>query len=170
MTLNSLFTTVTPEITRILNRALADQGLNEAEAEALFHAKGLHLLAVMGAVDELRRRLVGERVTFAKVRNINFTNVCYTACKFCEFGWDRNDPEAYTFLIEECIEQAQEAWDLGCSEICMQGGLNPILGGDIYIRLVQAIKAALPDLHIHAFSHLKFNIQARCAASHLNIF
>ncbi|MGB0389200.1 MAG: 5-amino-6-(D-ribitylamino)uracil--L-tyrosine 4-hydroxyphenyl transferase CofH [Ardenticatenaceae bacterium] len=163
MTLDALFATVTPKIGRILEKALADEEINVSEAEALFHAKGLDVLAVMGVANEMRRRQVGNLVTYVKVRNINFTNVCYTACKFCEFGRARHDPEAYTFTIQECIEQAQEAWDWGCKEICMQGGLNPLLGGDIYVRLVRAIKAVLPDLHIHAFSpfEIQYSSQVR---------
>ncbi|MGB1251311.1 MAG: 5-amino-6-(D-ribitylamino)uracil--L-tyrosine 4-hydroxyphenyl transferase CofH [Candidatus Promineifilaceae bacterium] len=163
MNLNDLFAAVTPEIGRILDKALADRDLNSAEAETLFHAKGLDIMAVMATANEMRRRQVGERVTYVKVRNINFTNVCYTACKFCEFGRDRHDAEAYTFSIEECIEQAQEAWDWGCSEICMQGGLNPLLGGDIYVRLVRRILEVLPDMHIHAFSpfEIQYSSQVR---------
>lgn len=141
----------------ILTRALNNDEISEQDGLTLFGARGNDLLALMAVADEMRRRQVGDRISYVKVRNINFTNVCYTACKFCEFGRNRQDADAYTFSVEACVEQAVEAWHWGCTEICMQGGLNPLLGGDIYLDLVRAVKAALPDLHIHAFS--PFEIQ-----------
>ena len=123
----------------------------------MFHARGRDVIAIAAIADELRRRQVGDRVTFVQTRNINFTNVCYTGCTFCAFGLPRQHPEAYTMSIEEVVRRAEEARDWGCTEVCMQGGLNPMLGGDIYVRLVRAIKAAVPEIHIHAFS--PFEIQ-----------
>jgi FO synthase len=148
---------VSAPVGRILENALTDQEITPAEAVTLFATQGLDLLALVATADRLRQRQVGDRVTYVKVRNINFTNVCYTACKFCEFGRPERDAEAYTFNLDEVVEQAVEAWNWGCTEICMQGGLNPRLGGDIYIRLIKRLKAVLPDLHIHAFS--PFEIQ-----------
>ena len=148
---------VSAPVGRILENALSDQQITAAEAVTLFATQGLDLLALVATADTLRQRQVGDRVTYVKVRNINFTNVCYTACKFCEFGRPERDTEAYTFNLDEVVEQAVEAWNWGCTEICMQGGLNPRLGGDIYIRLIKRLKAVLPDLHIHAFS--PFEIQ-----------
>lgn len=142
---------------RILDNALNDQEISPEEAVTLFGAQGMDLFALMATADALRQRQVGDRITYVKVRNINFTNVCYTACKFCEFGRQERDSEAYTFDLDEVVAQAVEAWDWGCTEVCMQGGLNPRLGGDIYLRLIHKLKAVLPDLHIHAFS--PFEIQ-----------
>jgi 7,8-didemethyl-8-hydroxy-5-deazariboflavin synthase CofH subunit len=142
---------------RILEKALTDQEITPDEAITLFAAQGMDLFALMATADALRQQQVGERVTYVKVRNINFTNVCYTACKFCEFGRPERDSEAYTFDLDSVVDQAVEAWNWGCTEVCMQGGLNPRLGGDIYLRLIQRLKAVLPDLHIHAFS--PFEIQ-----------
>ncbi|MGQ4809870.1 FO synthase [Candidatus Entotheonellaceae bacterium PAL068K] len=142
---------------QILEKALTDQDITPAEATVLFDTQGSDLLALSATADALRQRQVGDRVTYVKVRNINFTNVCYTACKFCEFGRQERDAEAYTFDLDNVVEQAVEAWNWGCTEVCMQGGLNPRLGGDIYLRLVKRLKAVLPDLHIHAFS--PFEIQ-----------
>jgi FO synthase len=142
---------------RILDKALDAHDLTPADAMTLFGAQGLDVLALIATADALRQRQVGDRVTYVKVRNINFTNVCYTACKFCEFGRRERDAEAYTFDLDEVVEQAVEAWNWGCTEVCMQGGLNPKLGGDIYLRLIRRLKAVLPDLHIHAFS--PFEIQ-----------
>src|SRR5919106_524750 len=148
---------VSGSVGQILEKVLTDQDLTSAEAIVLFETQGVDLFALLAAADALRQQQVGDRVTYVKVRNINFTNVCYTACKFCEFGRQERDTEAYTFDLEEVVEQAVEAWNWGCTEVCMQGGLNPRLGGDIYIRLVKRLKAVLPDLHIHAFS--PFEIQ-----------
>jgi FO synthase len=155
--LDQIMRGVSAPVARILENALADQEITPAEAVTLFATQGLDLLALIATADRLRQRQVGDRVTYVKVRNINFTNVCYTACKFCEFGRPERDAEAYTFDLDEVVEQAVEAWDWGCTEICMQGGLNPRLGGDIYLRLIKRLKAVLPDLHIHAFS--PFEIQ-----------
>ncbi len=155
--LNNLLSTVSPKIGRLLDKALNDTEISEADGLVLFGAQGVDLLALAATANEMRRRQVGDRVTFVKVRNINFTNVCYTACTFCEFGRRLKADEAYTFSPEEVVEQAVEAWNWGCTEICMQGGLNPKLGGDIYLRLLKAVKKELPDIHIHAYS--PFEIQ-----------
>jgi len=114
-------------------------------------------MAIVEVADTLRRRQVGDRVTFVQTRNINFTNVCYTGCTFCAFGLPRQHPDAYAMSIEEVVTRSVEARRWGCTEVCLQGGLNPLLGGDIYARLVRAIKAEVPDIHIHAFS--PFEIQ-----------
>ena len=155
--LDQLMRGVSAPVGRILEHALTDQEVTPAEAITLFDTQGVDLLALIATADALRQRQVGDRVTYVKVRNINFTNVCYTACKFCEFGRQERDSEAYTFDLDDVVAQAVEAWNWGCTEVCMQGGLNPRLGGDIYLRLIKRLKAVLPDLHIHAFS--PFEIQ-----------
>lgn len=141
----------------ILAKALAGAEITSAEALSLFAASGRELWELATVADQLREEQVGNRITYVKVRNINFTNVCYTSCKFCAFGQPRHSAEAYTFTLEEVVEQAEEAWRWGCTEVCLQGGLNPLLGGEIYLQLIRAIKAKLPQLHIHAFS--PFEIQ-----------
>ncbi|NOX63102.1 MAG: 5-amino-6-(D-ribitylamino)uracil--L-tyrosine 4-hydroxyphenyl transferase CofH [Chloroflexi bacterium] len=148
---------VSTRVRRVLEKALEGREIDCQDALTLFEARGQDLLALMVVADELRREQVGERVTFVQTRNINFTNVCYTGCEFCAFARHRNQPGAYTFELEEVVEQAKEAWAWGCTEVCMQGGLNPLLGGDIYVELVRAIKSVLPQIHIHAFS--PFEIQ-----------
>ncbi len=155
--IDQLMRGVNVSVGRILDKALSDGEITPDEAISLFETQGLDLMALMATADVLRQRQVGDRVTYVKVRNINFTNVCYTACKFCEFGRQERDSEAYTFNMDDIVEQAVEAWNWGCTEVCMQGGLNPRLGGDIYMKLVQTLKEVLPDLHIHAFS--PFEIQ-----------
>ncbi|HEY80255.1 MAG TPA: 7,8-didemethyl-8-hydroxy-5-deazariboflavin synthase subunit CofH [Anaerolineae bacterium] len=141
-----------PAIRVILENALEDRDITPADAARLFRARGRDAAAIIAVADALRRRQVGDRVTYVQTRNINFTNICYTGCAFCAFGLPRQHPNAYAMDIEEVVRRAVEARRWGCTEVCMQGGLNPLLGGDIYVRLVRAIKAAVPDIHIHAFS------------------
>ncbi|MDH3604065.1 MAG: 7,8-didemethyl-8-hydroxy-5-deazariboflavin synthase subunit CofH, partial [Candidatus Tectomicrobia bacterium] len=131
--LDQLMRGVSVPVGRILDNALNDREISIDDAITLFNTQGLDLTALAATADALRQRQVGDRVTYVKVRNINFTNVCYTACKFCEFGRQERDSEAYTFDLNNVVEQAVEAWNWGCTEVCMQGGLNPRLGGDIYL-------------------------------------
>jgi 7,8-didemethyl-8-hydroxy-5-deazariboflavin synthase CofH subunit len=152
---------VTAPVRTVLEKALQDQELNFDEALRLFEVQGSDFLALLCTADELRKRQVGDRITYVKVRNINFTNICYSGCAFCAFSRPAGDPEAYTFTIEEVVEQAKEAWALGCSEVCLQGGLNPKLGGTIYLELLRAIKTVLPQVHIHAFSPFEIDYASR---------
>ncbi|HFC12946.1 MAG TPA: radical SAM protein, partial [Anaerolineae bacterium] len=163
LSLDNLLTNVGGEIRPILTRALSGSELNQQDAITLFGSQGFDLLALMAVADQLRQQQVGDRITYVKVRNINFTNVCYTACKFCEFGQPRGSSEAYTFSLDEVVDQAVEAWEWGCKEVCIQGGLNPILGGDIYVKIVRALIDKLPNLHIHAFSpfEIQYSSQVR---------
>ncbi len=165
--LERLFRAITPRTARILEKALLGDEVSVEDGEYLFSLQGVELWALVATADELRRRTVGDTITYVQTRNINFTNVCYTGCRFCEFGKPLHDPDAYTFSIEEVVERAREARAWGCTEVCMQGGLNPKLPATIYFELVEAIKAAVPDIHIHAFS--PFEIQygsARLGISH----
>ncbi len=151
--LDSLFRRVSLAIGRILDQALAEQRpLTPTQAEALFHAQGLDLLALLAVADELRRRAVGEVVTYVVTRNINFTNVCYIGCRFCAFGKPARSPEAYTLSLDEIARRAQEALAWGATEVCLQGGLNPHQPPTIYEDIVRTIKRVAPSLHIHAFS------------------
>src|SRR5205807_8298235 len=115
-------------------------------------AAGRDLLALGVTADELRRRQVGDTVTFVVNRNINFTNVCIKHCGFCAFSRDHREEEGYLLPIAEVVRRAREAADLGASEVCIQAGLPPKLDGRYYIDLTRAIHTALPTLHIHAFS------------------
>ena len=96
------------------------------------------------AADELRRRQAGDVVTFVVNRNINFTNVCIKHCTFCAFSRDHREEEGYLLPVEEVVRRAQEAWDLGATEVCIQAGLPPKLDGRYYIDLCRAIKRVLP--------------------------
>ncbi|MEL7114487.1 MAG: 5-amino-6-(D-ribitylamino)uracil--L-tyrosine 4-hydroxyphenyl transferase CofH [Pseudomonadota bacterium] len=139
-------------IRRILDKALRGGEVTEAEAVHLFEAEGGDAIAVFQTADTLRQRTNGDRVSFVVNRNINFTNVCYMGCRFCGFAKRTEDKGAEWLAPEQIADRAQEAWDRGGTEVCIQGGLHPKLEGDFYRRIIEAIKARLPDMHIHAFS------------------
>jgi FO synthase len=154
------------EICRALGKVAAGRPITDDEALALFRAEGPALEALCGVADELRREAVGDDVTYVVNRNINFTNVCYTGCRFCAFAQREVDPESYTLTLEEVADRAEEAWRYGATEVCMQGGLHPSLPGDFYFRLLEAVKARVPDIHIHAFSPMEvLNGSARLGIS-----
>ncbi|NPA90703.1 MAG: 5-amino-6-(D-ribitylamino)uracil--L-tyrosine 4-hydroxyphenyl transferase CofH [Chloroflexi bacterium] len=151
-TLDEIFTSVSPPVARILERALAGADITMEEGERLFRTQGPDLLALIAVADELRRRTVGDRVTYVVTRNINFTNICYTGCRFCAFARQAKDPDAYAMSVDEIVARSREAWSWGATEVCIQGGLNPYLLPTVYEDIVRAVKEAVPDIHIHAFS------------------
>jgi FO synthase len=122
--------------------------LDDAEALLLFDTTGVELEALCAAADEVRADRVGETVTYVVNRNINFTNVCYTGCRFCAFAQRRDDPDAYTLSLTQVADRAEEAWELGATEVCMQGGIHPDLPGESYFELLDAVLARVPD-HPH---------------------
>ena len=141
---------------RILNRALLGREVSEDDGTLLFHARDAHRNADRDAIyataDALRARANGDRVSFVVNRNINFTNICYMGCRFCGFAKRKEAPDAEWLEPDQVVARAQAAWDRGGTEVCIQGGLHPNMPGSYYRDLVLAIKAALPDMHIHAFS------------------
>ena len=143
---------VAPDVRSILARALDGAEVTVAEADVLATTTGRDLLALTLTADELRRRHVGDTVTYVVNRNINFTNVCIKHCGFCAFSRDHREEEGYLLPIDEVVRRAREAWELGATEVCIQAGLPPKLDGRFYIDLTRAIKAALPGMHLHAFS------------------
>ena len=150
--LESMIGTVTPETASVLDRALSGADITPEEAVVLFAAEGQDYHALVTTADELRRRTVGDIVTYVVNRNINFTNVCIKGCGFCAFSRDFREEEGYLLPPEEIVRRAKEAWDYGATEVCVQAGLPPKMEGDLYIRLCEAIKKELPDMHIHGFS------------------
>ena len=154
---------------RVALRLAADgrpDAISDDDALALFQAEGTALEALAGVADDLRREAVGEDVTYVVNRNINFTNVCYTGCRFCAFAQREVDPESYTLSLEEVADRAEEAWDYGATEVCVQGGLHPSLPGEFYFRILESIKARVPEMHIHAFSPMEvMNGSARLGIS-----
>ena len=143
---------VSRAVRRILDRALDDRDVTTDEALVLAETTGRDLQALTVVADELRRRQVGDLVTFVVNRNVNFTNVCIKHCGFCAFSRDHREEEGYFLPNEEVVRRAEEAWQLGATEVCIQAGLPPKLDGRYYIDLVRDLKKALPDLHLHAFS------------------
>ncbi len=129
--------------------------LTDAEALALLHADGPALDALCRIADDVRRAAVGDDVTYIVTRNINFTNVCYTGCRFCAFAQRRTDADAYTLSLEQVADRAQQAWDVGAVEVCMQGGIHPDLPGTAYFDIARAVKDRVPGMHVHAFSPME---------------
>jgi 7,8-didemethyl-8-hydroxy-5-deazariboflavin synthase CofH subunit len=143
---------ISRDVRGILARVLDGAEVSVADAEVLAVTTGRDLQALTLVADELRHRHVGDTVTFVVNRNINFTNVCIKHCGFCAFSRDHREEEGYLLPIDEVVRRAREASDLGASEVCIQAGLPPKLDGRFYIDLTRALKAALPALHLHAFS------------------
>ncbi|GAO09549.1 FO synthase subunit 1/FO synthase subunit 2 [Streptomyces lydicamycinicus] len=129
--------------------------LTDAQALALLHADGPALDTLCTVADELRRDTVGDDVTYIVTRNINFTNVCYTGCRFCAFAQRRTDADAYTLSLSQVADRAQQAWDVGAVEVCMQGGIHPDLPGTAYFDIARAVKERVPGMHVHAFSPME---------------
>lgn len=150
--LRALIGLVEPRVAGVLNDALDGADISVQDATALFETSGLEYNAVVMAADELRRRAVGDIVTYVVNRNINFTNVCIKRCGFCAFSRDYREEEGYFLPVNEIVRRAKEAWDYGATEVCIQAGLPPQMQGDMYIRLCEAIKSELPDIHVHGFS------------------
>ncbi|HUS22834.1 MAG TPA: bifunctional FO biosynthesis protein CofGH [Aeromicrobium sp.] len=138
---------------RAAERAPAE--LSDAHALALMTAEGADLEAVCRLADDLRRQAVGDTVTYVINRNINFTNVCYTGCRFCAFAQRKTDADAYSLSFDEIQVRAREAVAVGATEVCIQGGIDPELPGSTYADIARAVTEAEPDLHIHAFSPME---------------
>jgi FO synthase len=133
--------------------------LGEEELVRLFRARGHELERVLAAADRLRRETVGDTVTYVVNRNIQYTNVCYFRCGFCAFSKGKLAANlrgpAYLVPLDEIVRRAEEAWDRGATEVCLQGGIHPGFTGDYYAEVVRVIKDAVPALHVHAFSALE---------------
>jgi 7,8-didemethyl-8-hydroxy-5-deazariboflavin synthase CofH subunit len=128
-----------------------EQGLLLATAE------GAALDALVAVADALRRETVGDTITYVVNRNINFTNVCFVGCSFCGFARGAGAPDAYSLSVEDVVRKAREAWELGATEVCIQGGLPRDLNGFFYRDLLRAIKRAIPAMHVHAFSPMEIS-------------
>jgi FO synthase len=129
--------------------------VSDEDALALVTCDGPALDAFTSYADALRRDAVGDDVTYVVNRNVNFTNVCYTGCRFCAFAQRRTDADAYTLSLHEIGDRAEEAWVAGATEICMQGGIHPDLPGTAYFDIAREVKKRAPQLHVHAFSPME---------------
>src|SRR3954462_4938997 len=130
-------------------------GLSDAEYLALLGADGTDLEALTALADAVRDDVNGDEVTYVVNRNINFTNVCYTGCRFCAFAQRRTDADAYTLSLDEIGTRADEAVAVGGTEVCMQGGIHPDLPGTAYFDIAAEVKRRQPALHVHAFSPME---------------
>ncbi|MEX2562230.1 MAG: bifunctional FO biosynthesis protein CofGH [Nitriliruptoraceae bacterium] len=146
---------LTREIAAILGRAARGVVLDDREALRLFETSGAELDALGAVADELRVTAVGDTVTYVVNRNINFTNICYTGCRFCAFAQRRDDPDAYNLSLAQIADRAADAQAVGATEVCLQGGIHPDLPGDYYFDILDAVRARTPDMHIHAFSPME---------------
>ena len=165
-TMSALVSTLRPEVASALDRALAGEDISVSDGEILFGTHGPEFTALMMVADELRRRAVGDLVTYVVNRNINFTNVCIKRCGFCAFSRDFRQEEGYFLPVNEIIRRAKEAQQYGATEVCVQAGLPPQMEGDLYIKLCEAIKQELPDMHVHGFSPeevLYGSIRSKCS-------
>ena len=154
MTLNidSLFRNADPIVSEILNNALSEKEISSKDGLTLYKTKGIDFHLVGLVADELRKRRVGNIVSYVVNRNINFTNVCIKQCGFCAFSRDFREEEGYFLPTEEIVRRAKEAHDLGATEVCIQAGLPPDMEGDLYEKICREIKKEIPNIHIHGFS------------------
>ncbi|MGA2963380.1 MAG: 5-amino-6-(D-ribitylamino)uracil--L-tyrosine 4-hydroxyphenyl transferase CofH [Candidatus Korobacteraceae bacterium] len=150
---------VDPAIEEIVDRALGGNRLDAPEIVRLFSARDVDYRHVITAADELRRAMTGDTVRYVVNRNINYTNICYYRCQFCAFSKGKTHEALrgapYDLALEEIVRRATEAWERGATEVCLQGGIHPQYTGETYLGICRAIKAAVPKMHIHAFSPLE---------------
>ncbi|KAF6242552.1 7,8-didemethyl-8-hydroxy-5-deazariboflavin synthase subunit CofH [Nitrosopumilus sp. b1] len=150
--IDSLLKHADPVLANVLNDALSEKDISAKEALELYKAHGIDFHLVGMVADELRRRRVGDVVTYVVNRNINFTNVCIKQCGFCAFSRDFREEEGYFLPTEEIVRRAKEAYDLGATEVCIQAGLPPDMDSNLYENVCKAIKSEIPKIHIHGFS------------------
>lgn len=155
MVIEMLLKDIEPVTASILDKALSGRDIGDEEAIKLFNVNGRELLALILVADELRRRSVGDIVTFVINRNINFTNECTVRCGFCAYSVDVGSPNAYILPIDEVVRRVREAYIQGATEVCIQGGINPKINGEYYIEVCRAIKREVQGIHIHAFSPME---------------
>jgi 7,8-didemethyl-8-hydroxy-5-deazariboflavin synthase CofH subunit len=149
---------LTPTLRASLEKILETQNgavLSLDESYALANAEGDDLLGLLVAANILRAELAGNIVTYVVNRNLNFTNVCFVGCKFCAFSRGPRESDSYFHSLETMAQKAREAWQLGATEVCIQGGLPHGLDKFYYRDILRAIKSAVPQMHIHAFSPME---------------
>src|SRR5947209_15156812 len=145
------------DVRESLDKVTLGQELTFDEALLLATTDKTGLRALVAFADQLRRETVGDVITFVVNRNINFTNVCFVGCSFCGFARGPGAADAYSLSFEEVVRRAREAWERGATEVCVQGGLPRDLDGFFYRDLLRAIKRAIPEMHVHAFSPMEID-------------
>ena len=149
---------LSPEIRTPLEKVLETQDgadISLEQAYALANAEGDDLLGLLVAANLLRAEIAGNIVTYVVNRNINFTNICFVGCKFCAFSRGPRESDTYFLTMEQMAQKAVEAWQLGATEVCIQGGLPRDLPKFHYRDILRAVKNAVPKMHIHAFSPME---------------
>lgn len=150
---------VDSQVERIINLATSGIRLQEPDIIRLFAARDIDYDRILQAADALRKEVSGDTIRYVVNRNINYTNICYYRCKFCAFSKGKTHEALrgtpYDLDMSEIVRRSEEAWDRGATEVCLQGGIHPDYTGQTYINICKAIKAAVPGMHIHAFSPLE---------------
>jgi len=146
-----------PAVLECLEAIRAGDELTFDQGLLLANAQGDDLQALVTSADTLRSETVGDAITYVVNRNINFTNICFVGCSFCGFGKGPGAPDAYSLSADDVVRKAQEAWDTGATEVCIQGGLPRDLDGFFYRDILRAIKRAIPAMHVHAFSPMEIS-------------
>ncbi len=153
------FACLRPRIRGLLEASLEGSRPARDGVEILLGARGDEVDAIARVADELRRRRVGDTVTYVVNRNINYTNQCYFRCGFCAFSKGPRSlnlrGEPYLLEVHEVAFRAREAWEAGATEVCLQGGIHPQFTGEFYVSVVEAVKEAVPDMHVHGFTPLE---------------
>ena len=150
--IESLFRNADPIVSEILNNALSEKEVSIEEGLTLYKTSGIEFHLVGLVANEIRKRRVGDIVSYVVNRNINFTNVCIKQCGFCAFSRDFREEDGYFLPTEEIVRRAKEAHQLGATEVCIQAGLPPDMEGNLYEEICREIKKEIPDIHIHGFS------------------
>ncbi len=153
--LEKLLSQIDPTIAATLDRALSEKEVSQREAVQLMKVTGRDLWGLILTADWIRYKRVGDTVTYVVNRNINLTNTCTIGCRFCAFRRSPEAPDAYTLPVESVVEMAKDAWERGATEVCIQGGIHPDFDAHHYERLIRAVKAATPRIHIHGFSPME---------------
>jgi FO synthase len=170
----ALLSGVDPAVTDAIARARDGARLDEPAVVRLFGARDSDFDAVTRAADDLRRAVSGDTVRYVVNRNINYTNICYYRCKFCAFSKGKTHEALrgapYDLALEEIVRRSEEAWARGATEVCLQGGIHPEYTGETYLGICRAIKAAVPGMHIHAFSPLEVTQGAATLGLSLSAF
>jgi FO synthase len=149
---------LTPAVRSALETVLSSQdggSLSRHESNLLAACEGDDLIGLLVAANELRAELVGNLVTYVVNRNINFTNICFVGCKFCAFSRGPREHDTYFLSLDQVARKAEEAWALGATEVCIQGGLPHDLPPFYYRDILRAVKRAAPRMHCHAFSPME---------------
>ncbi|MGH7855733.1 MAG: radical SAM protein, partial [Candidatus Binatia bacterium] len=149
------------EVTGLLERAHQGERLDVTQVERLFRAEGADLDALLTKADAIRHEVVGDEVSYVVNRNVTYTNFCHTGCSFCGFARPRGHDDGSYFEPHQVGEKAKEAWELGATEVCVQGGIHPHNTGEIYLEIAQAIRDAAPEIHLHGFSPLEITVGAQ---------